>query len=157
MNRTARDIMSSQVVSVPSSVTLVELERVLYDARISGAPVVDGGTIVGVVSRRDIDRFVSRERSREAAASAFYATDPQMADDELPRGDPTHDAFELLEKTRVREIMTRDVLAVEADAPIREIARLMTDQRIHRVLVVEKGALAGVVSSLDLVAVLAEG
>jgi hypothetical protein len=43
----------------------------------------------------------------------------------------------------------------ESDLSVSRVARLMYDRRIHRVLVVEGGELQGLISSLDLVGVLA--
>jgi CBS domain-containing protein len=53
--------------------------------------------------------------------------------------------------------MARDVLAVSPGAPLAEAAQLMVERRVHRVLVLEGGRLAGLVSALDLVGLVASG
>jgi CBS domain-containing protein len=51
---------------------------------------------------------------------------------------------------RVQDVMTRSVITVTPDAPLREVARLLDEHRISGVLVVdEQGALLGVVSEAD--------
>jgi CBS domain-containing protein len=51
----ARDIMTADVITVSPGDTVRELARVLTDAGISGAPVVDGeGDLVGIVSEADV-------------------------------------------------------------------------------------------------------
>jgi CBS domain-containing protein len=64
---------------------------------------------------------------------------------------------ERFEHLRVRDVMIRDVIHVAPDAPLREAARRMTESRVHRVLVIESGALVGLLSALDLVRLLADG
>jgi CBS domain-containing protein len=54
--------------------------------------------------------------------------------------------------------VTRDVVALEASAPIRDAARIMADQRIGSVAVKDGGAIVGLVTERDLViTVLARG
>ena len=49
-----------------------------------------------------------------------------------------------------------DTIAVSAGEPIARVADLMRSKRIHRVLVIEDGTLRGLVSSLDIVGVVAD-
>ena len=50
---TAKDIMSSPVVSVGANDKLTQVERLLVKAKLNGAPVLENGNIVGMVSRSD--------------------------------------------------------------------------------------------------------
>ena len=59
-----------------------------------------------------------------------------------------------LGQLRVEDFMTRDVVAVEPDTPIAEVAKRMRRDRVHRVFVVDGAALVGVISAFDLVALL---
>lgn len=153
---TASDVMAREVFTVSPDLSVVDLEQELYAHRISGAPVVEHGRLVGVVSRSDIDRLISQERSRSAATSGYaWQADPVEGDEGLVRS-PTAAAMESLQKTLVREIMTPDVLSVPPDARIGHVARVMHERRVHRVLVVEQGRLRGIITSLDLVRLLAE-
>lgn len=56
----------------------------------------------------------------------------------------------------VAEAMSRKILAVPAAADVRRAARLMADAAVNRLLVVEEGELAGVVSSSDIVRAVAD-
>ena len=51
---------------------------------------------------------------------------------------------------KARDIMTRQVVSVEPDTPVREIAGLLYELRISAVPVVEAGRLVGLVSEADL-------
>jgi len=49
-----RQAMTKDVITVPPDMTMAEFRNVLREHRISGAPVVDGGHLVGVVSTEDL-------------------------------------------------------------------------------------------------------
>jgi CBS domain-containing protein len=59
------------------------------------------------------------------------------------------------------DVMTRSVVSVEPSTPIFEVARTLLENRIHRVLVIEKGPeselLVGNISLFDLARLLADG
>jgi CBS domain-containing protein len=152
----ARDIMTSEVFTVSPTLSLIDLDHDLDAQRVSGAPVVEHGKLVGIVSRSDIHRRLHRERSHSAGMAAFYlAVDPSEERGRPP--DPTQSALDELRHLRVRDIMSPTVLSVGPDATVPDVARLMDERRIHRVLVLEEGQLRGLISALDLVRVIARG
>lgn len=51
---------------------------------------------------------------------------------------------------KASEIMTREVVAVAPDTPVREVAKLMVDQRISGMPVMDHGKLVGILSENDL-------
>ncbi len=154
MDLTARDVMTREIFTVGPELTLIDLERDLDSQRVTGAPVVEHGKLVGIVSRSDIDRRLHRERSRSAGMAAFYlALDP--GEERAASPDPIESALEGLRSLRVRDIMTTEVISVTPDAGVREVAQVMDERRIHRVLVLDNGQLQGLISTLDLVRVLA--
>jgi predicted transcriptional regulator len=55
----------------------------------------------------------------------------------------------------VREVMTPEILAVEPDAPIERAIQLMAFEGVHRLLVLESGRLAGIVTAMDVMRALA--
>ena len=68
----ARDVMTTEVVTVPPSVTVQGLARLLAERHISGVPVVDHmGRVLGIVSEADI---LSR-RQGEETVRAIMTTD----------------------------------------------------------------------------------
>ena len=70
--------------------------------------------------------------------------------------DPRHQPAE--REMRVQDAMTRVVFAVRAHDPVMLAVRLMTDEEIHRALVVnDDGTLAGIVSAMDVLRGLANG
>ena len=58
----------------------------------------------------------------------------------------------------VGDIMSREIVAVDEETPVNEIAAMLTERRIKRVPVVcEDGRLAGIVSRADIVHAVAQG
>jgi CBS domain-containing protein len=55
-----------------------------------------------------------------------------------------------LASLRAWQLCTYKPTTVQGDAPVEAVARLMAERQIHHVVVLERGRVAGVVSSLDL-------
>lgn len=49
-----RDIMTTEVQTLPANASIEDAARFMTEARISGVPVTDGGRIIGVVSKSDL-------------------------------------------------------------------------------------------------------
>jgi len=54
MEKTARDIMTTEVASTTTCATVGEVAEALAENKISGMPVVSEGKVVGIVSEADI-------------------------------------------------------------------------------------------------------
>ena len=65
-----RDVMTSPVVSVRRATPLHEVARLLEEHRIKRVPVVDGGRLVGIVSRADLVRRIATMPQRPTARTA---------------------------------------------------------------------------------------
>ncbi len=143
---TARDVMVHEPVCVEASTTIRQLARVFEENEISGAPVVDQhGRVIGVVSKTDLIRRCSEGTLDVPPAYLFEVLHEQGAEDEevIPE-----------QLVCVEDFMTPDPVTVTPDTPAGEIARLMCEGRIHRVVVVDEGRFpVGIVTTLDLLAV----
>lgn len=67
------DLMSFPVVTVPPDMTMEQLRGFLAENGITGAPVVEDGRILGVVSQRDFKR-VRKPSAMQAPVKAFMST-----------------------------------------------------------------------------------
>ena len=151
---TAREVMNSEILTVTEDMTVHELATFLTDHEISGAPVEDlDGRLIGVVSTTDLARNAfesgSAEDSDEHPFYHSWAT---------ARLDP-EDMEELHveeEGMQVRDIMTPTVFAVDAEAPVSHVAQSMLDGHLHRLLVIDGQKVVGIISTSDLLRLLAE-
>lgn len=55
------------------------------------------------------------------------------------------------------DIMSREIIAVDEETPVNEIASMLTERRIKRVPVVREGQVVGIVSRADIVHAVAQG
>ena len=137
----AADIMTRNVVSVSPDTTVPELVNLLLGRNISGAPVVDAaGMLVGVVTEGDLVRRaeLGTEKKRGGWLSFFTGT-ATMAQE-----------YVRSHATKVSDIMSPGVVAVERTASLSEIADLMETKHIRRVPVVDGGKVVGIVSRANL-------
>lgn len=122
-----RDAMTFEAATLLPEDELSIADDVMRLGRIRHLPVVDAeGILCGIVSQRDLLRSALRRKAEGVAL-------------------PTAARF------RVSEVMTPDVIAVEADASLAEAASLMFDQKLGCLPVVEGGKLAGILTEADFV------
>lgn len=62
--RTARNIMTSPIITIPETTELSEIARLLLDHRIKRFPVVQNGQMVGIVSRADLVRQMAQNPAK---------------------------------------------------------------------------------------------
>jgi CBS domain-containing protein len=173
-----RDVMTRHVFSVTPETTLREAADLFTRHHISGAPVLAGHSVVGVVSATDLVEFLasndgrrfepndrsesaSEERTREEfeneTSSLFFSDrSPENNDgeDEPFRMDdaPQDDFFN---EHTVAEVMTRTICSLPPDAEVGEAAQYMWRAGIHRLLVLEGRHLSGILSMSDVARILA--
>lgn len=157
---TAVQIMQSDVRSVGSKMGIEEFENVLIRAGIGGAPVVDDGKLVGIISRSDIVRHLAGDFSAESIETDYYwdlggSTSPRAIDGSA-RADAGAIEHSLADMT-VGDLMVEEIISVVPESPVSLVAGLMARRHIHRVLVVEDSRLLGVITTMDLTRLLADG
>lgn len=152
----ARDVMQTSVVTVGPETPLTDLQRIFLEEGIGGAPVVDEtGRVVGVISAADVLRAVDEERDTAVAEPRYFRDTLEFSGPDWSHD--VEDFQDRLGELRVEDAMTRGVVAVAPETPVAEVARRMREERVHRVLVMEKDVLIGIVSTFDLVALLERG
>jgi CBS domain-containing protein len=127
------DVMTTDPVTVGVDATVEAAESLLASYRISGLPVIDGaGQLVGVLSRTDL----------------LLEGGPVLT--QLLRGRASG--------LRVGELMSTPPLTVGLSATLVAAARIMRDERVHRLVVVnELDEPIGVLSATDYVTLIADG
>jgi CBS domain-containing protein len=137
----ARDLMTPDVVTVPASTPVVAIARLLAERGISAAPVVDGeGKVLGIVTEADLIRRLAGEVDRPAGWLASIFANQQRDADRYAR---THGV-------NAEEIMTASPVCVDPDMLASDVAHLLEEKGIRRVLVTQDGRLKGIVSRADL-------
>lgn len=132
----AKDIMTTEVVTVDPELDVASVAKLLLDHHISGAPVVDReGSVVGIISEGDLMRRAECNRGRSWWLSL-------LAD---RTGEFIH-----VHETRAQDVMTRKVVSIGEETAISEAARILEANYIKRVPVIDEGHLVGLVSRADI-------
>ena len=147
------DLMNPDIMTVADDMTTDELARYLTEREISGAPVVDSqGHLIGVVSMTDIGRTVAESSDVKSSRSSDFYRD--IAAD-LTLEDLGQRYVEERAVT-VRDVMTPVIHQVPITASVAEAARIMVNQHIHRLVVTQGKEPVGIITSLDLLKMVAE-
>ena len=141
MNETrVSDVMTHLVVTLRPHDTIPDAANCLLTNRISGAPVVDGGRLVGVVSEADLVRAFTPETNRGSLPTPLLFL--------LVRGIPRPEA----RYSTVGEVMTTEVVTIGPDDSIWEAARRIDRHGVRRLPVVDaQNYVVGVLARSDLV------
>lgn len=155
----AGELMKSPVVAVEMESSLEEAARIMSDNRVSGLLVTDHrGQAIGVVALSDLvshqaglERPTGEPGGFYRQAFPSYTSGGDTDGGEAPEEEWSEREAEPLRETTVAEIMATEIITVNRETPLPEVARTMADRRIHRIFVVGDGGLpVGVISTLDL-------
>jgi CBS domain-containing protein len=171
---TIRDIMTRDVVTVSPESTIREAMEILSTNHLSGAPVVSGKRVVGVLSMSDIVSFIvsapepDASDSGETMAEAWEEPERDPDDEDIQSAlaedgldewiqssdglvdDSSLDGKTLLDQHTVEEAMTQEVVCLAPESSVKAAANLMRRHGIHRVIVMQGRHLEGIVSALDI-------
>lgn len=144
--------MTPSVKAVPQDWTMQQLAEFLTENGITGSPVCDESErIIGIVTLKDIAEFRWNHVSGEP--------EKELSDDEKQQARQIRRMM-LEGMTRmpveVHDIMTPSVMSVNADTGVRTIADIMMAEHLHRIFVTEKEAITGIITTYDMLKLVAE-
>ena len=125
----AQDLMTPNPVTVPPDATLAEVWDLMRDRGIRHVPVVEGDTLVGMLSDRDLAHV---DLPRLMKLEGIEALRRELS---IP----------------VVKVMTSGVVVVDDDAEMDEVIDLLVEHRVGALPVVRPGTtqLVGIVSYVD--------
>ncbi len=122
-----KDVMTSNVVTVPSDTSLADAKRIMEAHKFQRLPVVDKGKLKGVVTEKRLERVSPSEATSLTVWEVGY----------------------LLEKTRVNKIMAKNVVTVTPEMTVEEGLALPQSKKVGALVVIEKGNVVGIVTTND--------
>jgi acetoin utilization protein AcuB len=124
------ELMTGNVVTVDADASAHDAVALMVRNKIRHLPVVDhAGRLCGIVTDRDL-------RHRLFAADVFRCIG-------------TVPVERLLSEIRLRDVMSAPVVSVGLDADLEEAARVMAEDKLGSLPVVDHGRIMGIVTETD--------
>lgn len=140
---TARDIMTTDLITVTTDTDVAKAAQILLENHINGAPVVDANEkLVGIICQSDL---IAQQKKLPIPTfftfleSVIQTTSMKEIDKEVRK----------IAALTVKEAMSPDPVTVEPDTDLETVASLMVDNNFHTLPVVEGDQLVGVVGKED--------
>ncbi len=143
----AKDIMTTEVVTVAPGTPVAEIAATFLDRRISAAPVSpDGKSVLGIVSEGDLMRRPEADTDQRNASwwLTIFRDGPELASE-----------FKKSHGQTAADVMTKGAVTVDENTPVAEVAEVLEKNHIKRVPVMRDGDLVGIVSRANLLRALA--
>lgn len=143
---TAADLMTANPISLEREASVHEAIALMTDRNFDAAPVIDAkGRPIGVITVTDI-----LVHDREYARFLKTGDSTARSDAKLHARLPEDFGVEIVDRTRVDEIMTPAVFTVTPETPVPVVVKKMLDLKVHHMFVADReGTLVGVISSCD--------
>ena len=128
-------IMTKKLVTLTAKDDLVTAEKLFKKHHIRHIPVIEGRTIVGILSYTDLLRISfadAVDEHEEYVDSIVY------------------------NMFTIPQVMVSDVVSVASNTSIKDVARFLSKKEFHALPVVDNGNLVGIVTTTDLINYLLE-
>lgn len=122
-----RDIMTTNVVTIPSSCSIADAKRIMTAHKFNRLPVVDKGKLLGIVTARRLEQV---SPSKATSLTVWEVSS-------------------LLEKTTVKEILERNVVTVTSDMTVEEALATAQSNGVGSIVVLDDNRVVGIVTTND--------
>lgn len=122
-----KDIMTTNLVTIPSSMSIADAKRIMKAHKFRRLPVVDKGKLVGIVTENRLEQVSPSKSTSLTVWEIGY----------------------LLEKTTVKEIMETKVVTVTPDMTVEEGLATAQNNRVGALVVMDQGQPVGIVTTND--------
>lgn len=140
------DVLTRNAISIEPDAEVLRAVRLMLQNRISGLPVLEvDGRLVGILTEGDLlRRQETGTEPRRSRWMEFLLGPGRLADE-----------YVHVHGRRVREVMTTDLVTIDADATLDQVVELMQKHQIKRLPVMSDGKMVGIVSRANLLHALA--
>jgi len=124
-----KDLMTPKPVTVPPATTVLDARQTMRERRFRHLLVTEGDRLAGIVTDRDIRLNLPSPASSLSIWEMNY----------------------LLARLTVAEVMSRAVITVDPERDARDAARIMLEEKIGALPVLDETRLVGILTETDVV------
>lgn len=147
---TVKDVMTKQVFTVSPDTLVKEASAILAERNISGLPVVEGSSIVGIFSEADVLKSIKTEKKDLRLIYPSISPLGIAFQEEVTQREIL-EAYEEIGHSPVKEVMSHIVETVGPDITINEAIVKMVQRGINRLPVIDKNQIVGIVTRGDVI------
>ena len=140
------EAMTPDPITIHPEMEVVQVARTMIDNGVGGLPVVeDAGKLVGIVTESDL---VVQDSEVEFPRFVTFLAGYVFVPGSLHKFE---EKFTKAVADTAGQIMTSDVITVDADDSVEDVATMMTKKKLKRFPVVRDGKLVGIITMADIV------
>jgi len=147
----AKDIMTSEIITVNEKISVQELAGILAANSISGVPVLDDNDkLIGIVTENDLidqNKKVHIPTVMSILDSFVFLENPVRLEKDLQK----------MAGTKAGEICSAEIISVNPETPLDELATLMAEKNIHTLPVLKNDQIIGIIGKTDIIKVISQG
>lgn len=146
-----KDIMTKDVITFKPDDTLHKALMVFTKKRISGAPVVEGDELIGLITELDIIKVLDIYMPRIHFTSVPHFFLVLAGLKSKSKTTELKKKIMAASKLRVDSFMTKQPVIIGKDADIMEAARLIDTYKVNRIPVLYENKLVGILTRNDII------
>jgi|SRR5450756_192524 len=141
-----RDAMTPDPITVLPETPVTDVARVMIKNGIGGVPVVNKeGDLLGIITESDL---IVQDTDVKFPSFVHFLDGYVFVPGSIHRFE---EKFLKAVAATAEDLMTADIITVDADDPVEDTATLMSKKRLKRFPVISEGQLVGIITMRDIV------
>ncbi|GAA0224425.1 CBS domain-containing protein [Metaclostridioides mangenotii] len=146
MNKTAKEVMTTDVIVAKEEDSVADVAKLLIEERIGGLPVVNSeNKVVGIISETDIikkEKYIEPPMFVNLLEGIIFLDDIRKMEDDIKK----------VAAYKVEDLMSKDIVMVNINDSFDHVANIMIKKSINRVPVVDDDSkLKGIICRYDII------
>jgi CBS domain-containing protein len=139
------EAMTPDPITIDPGIKVSDIARVMIDNNIGGLPVVKDDELVGIVTESDL---IVQDSEVEFPSFVSFLSGYIFVPGSLHRFD---EKFRKAVGATAEQVMTADVVTVDVDDSVEDVATMMSKRKLKRFPVMKDGNLVGIIAMADIV------
>jgi len=146
MNKTAKEVMTTDVIVAKEEDSIADVAKLLIEERIGGLPVINSeNKVVGIISETDIikkEKYIEPPMFVNLLEGIIFLDDIRKMENDIKK----------VAAYKVEDLMSKDIIMVNENESFDYVANIMIKKSINRVPVVDDDSkLKGIICRYDII------